>query len=82
MKKKMLICGGAGFHGRNAIEYFLNTGKYDIKATWHRNADATEFYNGDVEWIQADLTKPWDVKRAFYRGVDIILQYEAVSSNL
>ena len=82
MKKKMLICGGAGFHGRNAIEYFLNTGKYDIKATWHRNADATEFYNGDVEWIQADLTKPWDVKRAFYRGVDIILQYAAVSTNL
>ena len=82
MKKKMLICGGAGFHGRNAIEYFLNTGKYDIKATWHRNADATEFYNGDVEWIQADLTKPWDVKRAFYRGFDIILQYAAVSTNL
>tara|TARA_B100000287_G_scaffold360940_1_gene353531 strand:- start:710 stop:1648 length:939 start_codon:yes stop_codon:yes gene_type:complete len=82
MKKKMLICGGAGFHGRNAIEYFLNTGKYDIKATWHRNADATEFYNGDIEWIQTDLTKSWDVKSALYGGVDIILQYAAVSTNL
>jgi nucleoside-diphosphate-sugar epimerase len=82
MKKKMLICGGAGFHGRNAIEYFLNTGKYDIKATWHRNANPTESYNGDIKWIQADLTKPWDVKAALYGGVDIILQYAAVSTNL
>ena len=31
MKKKMLICGGAGFHGRNAIEYFLNTGAHKGK---------------------------------------------------
>ena len=82
MKKKMLICGGGGFLGKNAIEYFLNSGKYDIRATWYRNGDATGIFINDVEWINADLTKIEDVKKAFDGGVDVILQYAAVSSNL
>ena len=82
MKKKMLICGGGGFLGKNAIEYFLNSGKYDIRATWYRNGDSTGIFINDVEWINADLTKIEDVKKAFDGGVDVILQYAAVSSNL
>ena len=82
MKKKMLICGGGGFLGKNAIEYFLKSKKYDIKATWHKNGDATKIFTNDVEWINADLTKIEDVKKVFDGGVDVILQYAAVSSNL
>ena len=30
----------------------------------------------------ADLTKPHDVKAAFYRGVDVVFHYAAVTTNL
>ena len=67
----MLICGGGGFLGKNAIEYFLNSGKYDIRATWYRNGDATEIFINDVEWINADLTKIEDVKKELETSKEI-----------
>ena len=82
MKKKMLICGGGGFLGKNAIDYFLKSNKYDIRATWYGNDDATKIFTDGVEWINADLTKIEDVKKVFNGGVDVVLQYAAVSSNL
>tara|TARA_R100000008_G_C3585995_1_gene172350 strand:- start:2742 stop:3680 length:939 start_codon:yes stop_codon:yes gene_type:complete len=82
MKKKMLICGGGGFQGKNAIEYFLETEKYDIRATWHRDGDATEIFIDGVEWVNADLTTVDGIKKAFDGGIDIVLQYAAVSTNL
>ena len=85
MKKKILICGGNGFQGRNMIEYFLQPAKrdeYEIRATYHRKKDAIDLYGDKVQWVQTDLTKEWDVKKALYGGYDIILQYAAVSTNI
>lgn len=85
MKKKLLICGGNGFQGRNLIEYFLQPAKkdkYEIRATYHKKKDVIDLYGDKVQWVQADLTKEWDVKKALYGGCDIILQYAAVSSNI
>jgi nucleoside-diphosphate-sugar epimerase len=85
MKKKLLICGGNGFQGRNMIEYFLQPAKrdeYEIRATYYRKKDAIDLYGDKVQWVQTDLTKEWDVKKALYGGCDIILQYAAVSTNI
>jgi nucleoside-diphosphate-sugar epimerase len=82
MRKKLLICGGNGFQGRNMIDHFLSIDKYDIRATYHKNKDAIDSYGDKVEWVQVDLTKKWDVKRALYGGCDMILQYAAVSTNI
>ena len=82
MRKKLLICGGNGFQGRNMIDHFLSIDKYDIRATYHKNKDAIDSYGDKVEWVQGDLTKKWDVKKALYGGCDIILQYAAVSTNI
>ncbi len=82
MRKKLLICGGNGFQGRNMIDHFLSIDKYDIRATYHKNKDAIDSYGDKVEWVQVDLTKKWDVKKALYGGCDIILQYAAVSTNI
>ena len=63
MKQKILICGATGFIGRNMLESFIQNDNFDIRATWHKNANPTESYNGQVEWIHADLTKAEDVKK-------------------
>jgi GDP-L-fucose synthase len=82
MKQKILICGATGFIGRNMLESFIKNDNYEIRATWHKPTDLTEVYRDDVEWVQADLTKSWDVKNAFYGGVDIVLQYAAVTTGV
>jgi len=80
MKKKLLICGATGFLGRNILEHYINTDQYDIRAIWHNPTDLTDKYMDKVQWVQSDLTTEHGVKRAFYGGVDILLQYAAVTS--
>ena len=79
MKKKILICGATGFIGRNMLEHFIKNDNFDIRATWYKHANPTESYNGQVEWVHANLTKVEDVKKAV-DGVDIILQYDDVTN--
>jgi nucleoside-diphosphate-sugar epimerase len=81
MKKKILICGATGFIGRNMLEHFIKNDNFDIRATWYKDANPTESYNGQVEWVHANLTKVEDVKKAV-DGVDIILQYAAVTTGV
>ena len=81
MKKKILICGATGFIGRNMLEHFIKNDNFDIRATWYKHANPTESYNGQVEWVHANLTKVEDVKKAV-DGVDIILQYAAVTTGV
>ena len=81
MKQKILICGATGFIGRNMLESFVQNDNFDIRATWYKNANPTELYNGQVEWVHANLTKVEDVKNVV-DGVDIILQYAAVTTGV
>ena len=81
MKQKILICGATGFIGRNMLESFIRNDNFEIRAVRYKNGDLTEFHNGNVEWVYADLTKAKDVKRVV-AGVDIILQYAAVTTGV
>ncbi len=78
--KRVLICGATGFVGRNLLESFIKNKNYDVRAVWHKPTDLTNIYQDGVEWVQADLTTKHGVKEAFYGGVDIVLQYAAVTS--
>jgi GDP-L-fucose synthase len=81
MKQKILICGGNGFIGRNLINHFSQNKNYEVCATWHKNALVTEENIPNVNWIRADLTLKEDVQKAV-KGVDIILQYAAVTTGV
>lgn len=74
--KKMLICGANGFLGKNAVDYFKD--KYEIRAI---DLNLPQNKQDNIEWIQGDLTKVEDVKKAV-KGVDVILQYAAVSTGI
>ena len=82
MKQKILICGATGFLGRNLLESFSKNDNYEVRAVWHKPTDLTEIYRDGVEWVHADLTRHDHVKDAFYGGVDIVLQYAAVTSGV
>ena len=82
MKQKVLICGATGFLGRSLLESFIENDNYDIRAVWHKPTDLTDTYHDDVEWVHADLTKYHNVKDVYYGGVDIVLQYAAVTSGV
>ena len=82
MKQKVLICGATGFLGRNLLESFSKNDNYEVRAVWHKPTDLTEIYRDGVEWVHADLTRHDHVKDAFYGGVDIVLQYAAVTSGV
>lgn len=75
-KTKLLICGGTGFIGRNLLEYFSQSGQFEIAATWHRTRPQE---GASVHWIEADLTHAADVDRAV-RGQDVILHAAATTS--
>ena len=78
--KKVLICGATGFIGRNLLDSFIKNKNYDVRAVWHKPTDLTDVYQDGVDWVYADLTTKHGVKEAFYGGVDIVLQYAAVTS--
>ena len=78
--KKVLICGATGFVGRNMLDSFIKNDNYDVRAVWNKRTDLTEVYREGVEWVHADLTKKHDVKDVFNGGIDIVLQYAAVTS--
>lgn len=74
--KKMLICGGDGFLGRNAIEKFKDD--YEIRAV---DLKFDKKKVAGVDYIETDLTLAENVKRVM-EGVDIVLQYAAVSTGI
>ena len=80
-RRKILICGATGFLGRNILDSFVDNENFDIRAVWHKNSSLIELYSDRVEWVQADLTVSEHVKRAV-DGVDIILQYAAVTTGI
>lgn len=57
----ILVAGGTGFVGVNLIQRLLSLGA-KVRATIHRRAPVIE--NDLIEYVQADLTKPEDCRRA------------------
>tara|TARA_R100000234_G_scaffold103236_1_gene72658 strand:+ start:1491 stop:2435 length:945 start_codon:yes stop_codon:yes gene_type:complete len=74
--KRMLICGGTGFIGRNLLDFYVNKG-YAIRAT-HFNRPPVDGYEG-VEWVNCDLRDPAQV-RSVLDGVDIVMQFAATTT--
>ena len=74
--KRMLICGGTGFIGRNLLDFYANKG-YAIRAT-HFNRPPVDVYKG-VEWVKCDLRDPAQV-RSVLDGVDIVMQFAATTT--
>jgi len=79
--KRILICGATGFIGSNILNHFIESKEYKIRAVWHNPSDLTDSYDENVEWVCADLTKKEDVKKVM-DGVDIVLQYAAISTSM
>ena len=73
--KKVLICGGTGFIGRNLIERFVQRNDVEVYGTYLEPG----FFHPKAKMIQADLTKKEDVDRAV-QGMDIIIQAAATTS--
>ena len=77
-RKKMLICGATGFIGRNLLEFYLQTDKYNILAVYNRKPPVSKD-NDNVKWVKVDLLNPGEVKQVL-KGVDIVLQFAATTS--
>ena len=73
--KKVLVCGGSGFIGKNIIEY-LKKKNYKIFATYNSKVPKKIDY---VEWIKSDLTSKNDVRKTI-KKYDTIIQCAAVTS--
>ena len=74
--KKLLICGGTGFIGRNLIEYYVAKNEFDIYATYF---NSEPFEMEGVHFIKADLTCKDDVKKVM-NGMNIVIQAAATTS--
>lgn len=75
--KRVLICGGTGFIGRNLVLKFANQPlKYQVVATY-LNSQIFRYKN--VTWIKADL-RVKDQVDALLSDIDIVLQAAATTS--
>jgi len=74
--KKLLICGGTGFIGRNLVDYYSHVKKYEVYATYFSSTPPS--LDG-ITFVHADLTNKDDVKRVV-QGMDIIIQAAATTS--
>lgn len=77
MKKKLLICGGTGFIGRNLAERYADDERYEVTVTHFRREPWGDHPN--LKWIRADLRVAKDVERVI-EGQDIVLQAAATTS--
>jgi len=75
-KKRILVCGAAGFIGRNMAEYFSKKDDFDVYGTYF-NSEPLD--NPRIKMIEADLTNKEDVNR-IVKGMDIIIQAAATTS--
>lgn len=75
-KKKVLICGGTGFIGKNLISNFSDQKKYKVYATYNIQK---KIKIKNVKWIKADLTNLIDVNKVI-KGKDIVIQAAATTS--
>jgi GDP-L-fucose synthase len=74
--KRILICGGTGFIGRNLVNHFSKNENYVVRATHHNREP---FFCEGVEWVKVDLRNQIEVEMCL-RNVDIVLQFAATTS--
>jgi GDP-L-fucose synthase len=73
---KILVAGGAGFVGVNLIQRLLFLGA-NVRATIHRRPPIVK--NEHIEYVQADLTRPEDCRKAV-EGMDYVFMCAANTS--
>ena len=79
MTKTMLICGGDGFIGKNAIDFFKS--KYDITATLFNKTVPSRGAVEGVEYVSVDLRDESQVINLFEsKKFDIVLQAAATTT--
>lgn len=74
--KKMLICGGTGFIGRNLAEFYAQNEEYEVFATYLTSKPPVM---AGVRYVKADLRRQEDVKKIM-EGMDIVIQAAATTS--
>lgn len=75
--KKLLICGGTGFIGRNCVEYFSKNTEFEITATYFKEVDYDPIAN--VKYVNVDLRDELQVKE-IVKEQDIIIQAAATTT--
>ena len=78
MKTKIVVLGGTGFIGHNALASFASSPDYQVTGTYH---EKPPFEIDGVDWIQCDLTNPNDVERVV-SGQQILIQAAATTSGV
>ena len=78
-RKRILVCGGSGFIGRNICSYFGADSAYEVYATCRQDHDELDRKVSSVKYLQADLTNKDDVHRVV-QGMDVVLQAAATTS--
>lgn len=75
-KKKILICGGTGFIGKNLLFYFSKQKNFKVYATYNIQK-RVKIEN--VTWIKVDLTNPSKVDNII-KNKEIVIQAAATTS--
>ncbi len=75
-RKKILICGGSGFIGRNMTDWFLKNGQFEVHATYHQTLPNR--LDG-VTYHKCDLRDPAQIERAF-KNMNVVVQAAATTS--
>lgn len=78
MRKKIIVLGGTGFIGRNAISSFADNPNYQVTGTYH---EKQPFEIDGVDWVQCDLTNSNEVERVV-AGQQILIQAAATTSGV
>jgi len=74
--KKILICGGSGFIGRNLVENFSKNKKIKIYSTYYKSKKPNV---KNVKWIRADLKSKKSVYNIL-KNKDVVIQAAATTS--
>lgn len=79
MKKKVLVCGAAGFIGRNIAETLAENPEYEVYGTYFRSKT---FQHPRIQWLPANLTSSEDIRKILegWGSSDILIQAAATTS--
>jgi GDP-L-fucose synthase len=75
---RIVVCGATGFIGRNCVMRFAGRPDLEVVAIHHRRPP---FSAPGVRWVEADLTRTEDARRAM-EGADVVIQAAATTSGV
>ncbi len=76
--KKILICGGTGFIGRNLVEYFVKKPDFEVYATCYKRRSPLI---PKAKFKRIDLTNVVQVQE-IVKGMDVVVQAAATTSGV